>query len=304
MDFQVEFTLNLDLFPDQVAVTELLRSHDFVTSDLGPGRLKVTGSFLQLRAVKVRLEPSVRSHTWPSRVGPAPRRATDAPPPGSVTPAAQPIVVDTDAFRYACRLRKTDVDAIMKSQKVAAQVSEVGGNTCISLAGRGAESRARHLQNLLSGLSRSLRTQEVPLREMGPEGIALLHRVQQQDLVLGSVLVRQVQDGLHLVGPSAQSYELQQRLLRRTSGQSGRRGRSSSLPPISRSHRDSGAFTDPPPPAAAAAPRRRSLSETRHRAKDAQTGRGNTTMTSLRQTLMNFSPASLRQRLRSLRRRR
>lgn len=119
MDFPVEFTLHLRPFPDRSEVMELLRSHDLVTSDLGQGRLRVTGSFLQLRAVKLRLETKTSPSSSPGSAhspgsAPSPGSAHSpgsssgsahspgfAPSPGS----AHSLLVDSDVFR--CVQNKT-----------------------------------------------------------------------------------------------------------------------------------------------------------------------------------------------------
>ncbi|XP_068567452.1 RNA-binding protein 43 [Cebidichthys violaceus] len=198
-------------------------------------------------------------HKHPSSPEP---RASFSPPPdqrGSFGPGRESFVVDVDVWRYAEQLRKKDIEGIQVSHNVKMEVCEVGETCNITLLGKSARTAAGKLQSLMNDLSKSLRTQEVPLKDMDREGQALLKRIQKERNIYFSVVVYSMNDKLHLIGPSAASYELKQRLLGRPVERTGRtsdkssRRRSSSLPPISRKNteRDNGAIATPSPVGAA-----------------------------------------------------
>ncbi|XP_076611180.1 RNA-binding protein 43 isoform X2 [Chaetodon auriga] len=63
MDFPVEATVHLNIFPNETQVREILRSHGFALTDLSGDQVRVKGSFLNLRAVKASLEPLLNSQT-------------------------------------------------------------------------------------------------------------------------------------------------------------------------------------------------------------------------------------------------
>lgn len=181
---------------------------------------------------------------------------------GSLRSVKESIVIDADVFEYAEKLRRKDIEDILDSHNVGIEVRPVGESCSITLHGKSARIAAFKLQSLLLDLNKSLRTQEVSRRDMDREGKALLATIQNNRNVWRSVLVSQKDDGLHLIGPSGESYDLKQRLLGRPidhSGQRGRtsdrssRGRSSSLPPISRrnTERESVGVAYPSPAGAA-----------------------------------------------------
>lgn len=318
MDFPVEATVHLNIFPNQTEVRQILKSHDFVLTDLRSDQVRVKGWFLKLGAAKASLEQllitphssspyqTVPSGAIPkiytndssggarSRLGsrnkppqaspPSPstsspwasgssndhptspeNRASFSPRPdqrGSLQPGRQTFVADADVFRYAALLRKKEIDTILSSHNVRMEHLEVGDGFNITLLGKSARIAVDKLQSLLSDLTESLRTQEVPLKDMDHEGNALLETIRKKQNIYNSVLVCPMADTLHLIGPSGESYELKQRLLGRPVEQSGRRGRtfnrnsrsrSSSLPPISRKNTEggSGAIAYPSPVGAA-----------------------------------------------------
>ncbi|KAK9526559.1 hypothetical protein VZT92_015251 [Zoarces viviparus] len=192
-------------------------------------------------------------HTHPSSPE---SRASFSPPPdqrGSFRPGRESFVVDVDVWRYAEQLRKKDIEDIRVSHHVEMEVREVGESCDVTLLGKSARTAAGKLQSLMDDLSKSLRTQEVPLKDMDRDGKALLKRIQKERNIHLSVVVWPMNDTLHLIGPSAASYELKQRLLGRPVERTGRtsekssRRRSSSLQPISRKNteRDSGAIATP-----------------------------------------------------------
>ncbi|XP_042362756.1 uncharacterized protein si:dkey-154b15.1 [Plectropomus leopardus] len=134
-------------------------------------------------------------------------------------------VVDADVFKYVERLREKDLNTILHSHDVRMDVHEVGKNSNVTLIGKSARVAAGKLQSLLNDLNKSLRTQEVPLKDMDSEGQALLQRIQKDQNIYNAVLVCQIDNRLHLIGPSGESHELKQRLLARSADQSGRTGR-------------------------------------------------------------------------------
>ncbi|XP_028254945.1 RNA-binding protein 43 [Parambassis ranga] len=211
---------------------------------------------------------------------------------------SESFVVDADVFTYAKHLRKRDMDTILNGHNVEIQVKESDESTVITLKGRSSKTAANKLQDLLENLTKSLRTQEVPREDMAHEGTALLEKIRKDKNVYGLVLVCEMSDRLHLIGPSGKSYELKQRLLGRKSDPSGRTGRSSSLPPTNRNNtgRENSARArgfspqrapaaaaasaaappfspSPPPQAQSGASRRRSFSES-HEQKEAQRAAG------------------------------
>ncbi|XP_074469629.1 RNA-binding protein 43 [Sebastes fasciatus] len=302
MDLLVEATVQLDIFHDEAAVREILRSHGFTVTDLSSNRVRVKGSFLELKAVKASLEQLLNSqtktditavpkvsysgavskyYTSNSSVSHGNRGGRDEPPHaspsppttssssnrlptsdqrGSSRPGRESFVVDADVFRYAERLRKKDIEGILDSHNVKMETHEVGDSFNINLQGKSARTAAFKLQSLMNDLNKSLRTQEVPLKDMDREGQALLQRIRKDKNICNSVLVCPMNDKLHLIGPSSESYELKQRLLGRPAGRTGRTSdrnpnrRSNSLPPIGRKNtgRDSGAAAAKPPPNGAA----------------------------------------------------
>ncbi|XP_062266597.1 uncharacterized protein si:dkey-154b15.1 [Platichthys flesus] len=307
MDFPVEATVHLEDFRDDTKVRELLRSHDFQVTDLSRDRVRVKGSFLKLKAVKVRLEqlqqnqteapprpaspfssgassrpdPDVRPksagvrgrldsrggplhahpsspHTSAPRVSDPPRTHQNSSPlraaasPGAheaFRPRSEVLHVDADVFRYAEQVRKKEFDMILENHSVKMSVDQVYDSTEVTLLGRNARMAAGKLQSIFNDLSTSLRTQEVPLRDMDWEGKAFLEKIRRGNNVIDSVLVYEMRDRLHLIGSSTRSFEVKQKLLGRSVEPSGRAGRtldrssgrrSSSLPPVNRQSTDTG----------------------------------------------------------------
>ncbi|XP_051247066.1 uncharacterized protein LOC127358188 [Dicentrarchus labrax] len=192
-------------------------------------------------------------------------RASFSPRPdqrSSVRPEGECFIVDGDVFTYADRLRRKEIEGILNSHEVTMGVQPVGDSFNLTLVGKNAGNAVGELQSLLNNLNKSLRTQEVPLKDMDRDGRALLGRIKRGGNTHYSVFVCEKNDKLQLIGPSGESYELKQRLLGRPVDRSGRtgrtmdktpRGRSSSLPPISRKNTggDNGAVANPPPAGAA-----------------------------------------------------
>ncbi|KAM4549925.1 RNA-binding protein 43 [Fundulus diaphanus] len=249
MDSAVEATVDLNCFQDKNGVRKLLQSHGFKLTDLDRGQVFVEGSFQKLKDVKARLEQLVETTPSSSSRPPAvssgaiskhygrnntdegkPRRPDssrrtfsgrkpDGGTPGEVT------MVDSDVYRYASRFRRRELDALLAVPDVYADVKEGEESTIITLQGGSSGTVFRKLQRLLDDLSRSLRTQEVRLRDLSSRGKDLLLKIQENNNILGSVLVCEMHDRLHLVGPSAESYDLKQSLQVAPVGQSGARGR-------------------------------------------------------------------------------
>nr|XP_046274386.1 uncharacterized protein si:dkey-154b15.1 [Scatophagus argus] len=312
MDFPVEATVHLNIFPNEAQVRKVLRSHGFELTDLNSDQVRVKGSFLKLRAAKAVLEPLVSSQTkmdiTPSSSSPVPEAYSGAiskhyyrsdgnrsrlgsqnkalhtgsgssnghptspqysssisPRQGqhcSLSAGKESFVIDADVFDYAKQLRNKDIHSILEIHNVRMKVRPVCDSYSLTLQGKSVWIAVDKLQSLLIDLSKSLRTQEVPLKGVSQDGKALLERIQTNRNVYNSVLVCPKNDRLHLIGPSGESYELKQTLLGRPVYQSGRTGRtldknsrrrSSSLPPIHQKNteRDHGAVANSSPAKAA-----------------------------------------------------
>lgn len=188
----------------------------------------------------------------------APSSSLRPDPRGSVRRRRESFVVEADVFRYASQLRRQDMNHILMTHHVTLGVDEGDENFQLTLEGTNVRAAAGELQSFLNDLTRSLRTQEVPLKDMGPKGQDVLKRIQEKRNIYESVLVCEMNDRLHLIGPSGRSYELKQKLLETSAEQSGRTGRtfdrnsrkrSSSLPAVGRKNtgRDSGAVSKTSP---------------------------------------------------------
>lgn len=314
MDFPVEATVHLNVFPNQREARRILQSHGLTLTDLSRDQVRVKGLFFNLRAAKASLEPLLNQQTStdirPSASSPVssgavsrtyssldgrrsrsesrnkPTHASPSPPTsssywaagsskdrqtspenishlsahadqrGSLRHGRESFVVDSDVFEYAYNLRKKDIDDILRSHNVEMDVLPVSNSFTVTLQGKSARIAVGKLQSLLNELNKSLRTQEVPLKDMDRDGRALLQDIQRKRNVSMAVLVCQKADKLHLIGPSNESYQLKQRLLGRPVDPSGRSGRtmdrnrnkrSSSLPANSRTKAgwDSGTVANP-----------------------------------------------------------
>lgn len=192
-------------------------------------------------------------------------RAASSPSPerrGSVGHRRESFVVEADVYKYADQLRREDISRILMTHGARMGVDEGDESVQINLEGMDVGAAAGKLQSFLNDLSRSLRTQEVPLHNMAPRGKAVLQGIRKQGNIHDSVLVCEMNDRLHLIGPSGESYQLKQRLLGKPADQSGRTGRtldrsswmrSSSLPAVGRktAGRDRGAVAKTSPVRAA-----------------------------------------------------
>ncbi|XP_044191419.1 uncharacterized protein si:dkey-154b15.1 [Thunnus albacares] len=198
------------------------------------------------------------SHNRPTSVE---YRASLSPRPDqrtSLKRGTESFLIDADVFKYALRFRKKDINVILDSHDVRLEELQVGDSFNITLQGKSVKMAVGKLQSLLNDLSKSLRTQEVPLKDIDRDSQALVERIRKEKDIYKSVLVCQMKDRLHLIGPSDESYELKQRLSGRpvyASGRTGRtfdrnsRNRSSSLPPLTRktAGRERDAVANPSP---------------------------------------------------------
>lgn len=278
MDFQVEATLQLNAVQDKVEVREILRSRGFELKDLSSDHLLVKGSFLELKSVKALLETS------PAKVGakrgPLESESQRASPSasissssvrgssslgdlpgtpdqtGSVRTGRACFVVDPDVFDYAKCLRQKEMSSILDGHDATVSWEAADDHYIISLCGKSANVCMKKLKMLLDNLHKSLRTQEVALKDLSPEGRRLAARIQESRNIYKSVLLQKRDGSLHLIGPSGESYVLRQMLLGRTVDQSQPRGRrpdrkpsrrSSSLPPSSRNTEDGAGAAGPSP---------------------------------------------------------
>lgn len=291
MDFPVEATVHLNRFQDETEVKNILTSHGFKMKDLGGGQVRVKGHFFKLKDAKDELDQLLRSQTQmspnsssagpaassgavPKNYGPrneAPRASPSSPssssssaPGSSHSRPASPVdrrgslrrdvscVIDADVFRYADKFKNKEINDILVSHGVKMNPEERGDTVSIALRGSNSKTAMSKLQSLMGELSKSLRTQDVPLEDVSPSGRLLLEDIKRNRNV-GAVLVCQTAHRLHLVGSSSESHELKQRLLGSTSGRAGRssakssRRRSSSAPPANRKSTEAAADRNPSP---------------------------------------------------------
>ncbi|XP_029942890.1 uncharacterized protein LOC115384843 [Salarias fasciatus] len=272
MDFPVEAKVHLNGFRDKHQALGILHSHGFRVKDQGPGWVRVEGAFPQLKDVKAQLEQLVQDHggqngppgTVSSYYGSATRnKSRSAERPDSFhhsqqrsppRPGPETFIIDSDVFKYANRFRKKEMDDILTHHAAFMTEVESGDSSTITVRGKHPKAAAQNLQDLLGHLGKSLRTQEVPRQDMDRNGDALLEKIRKDDNGFNSVLVCETRDGLHLIGPPRESFDLQQQLMR----SAGRRGRSfvrgaasrfrSSSTPETRKDRGRRAADESPPP--------------------------------------------------------
>lgn len=168
--------------------------------------------------------------------------------PGSLRTGRVCFAVKHDLYDYANCLRKNDVGTILVSHDVKLRVKPIDdASVLITLLGKGANAAMNKLKTLLGNLFKSLMTQDVPLKDLTPEGIRLVAKIQEHRKVYKSVLMQKRNGSLHMIGPSRECYVLKQMLLGRTADPSQQRGRiterkptrrSASLPPTSRKAED------------------------------------------------------------------
>lgn len=139
-------------------------------------------------------------------------------------------LMDADVLRYAQRFRKKDIDTILGSNNIQMNVqpNECSDISSVSLEGKNPKSAMEKLQDYLTTLNSTLRTQEIPLETFDHnEQVRISKLIQKYNSVYPTVLVNQVGDILRLVGPSRDSYDMMQILL----------GKPLELPPAGRTGR-------------------------------------------------------------------
>ncbi|KAM9415688.1 uncharacterized protein ACWYII_024428 isoform 1-T3 [Salvelinus alpinus] len=139
-------------------------------------------------------------------------------------------LMDADVLRYAQCFRKKDIDTILGSNNIQMNVqpSECSDISSVSLEGKNPKSTMEKLQDYLTTLNSTLRTQEIQLGTIDHNGqVRISKLIQKYNSVYPTVLVNQVGDILRLVGPSRDSYDMMQILL----------GKPLELPPAGRTGR-------------------------------------------------------------------
>ncbi|XP_020355768.1 uncharacterized protein LOC109903453 [Oncorhynchus kisutch] len=139
-------------------------------------------------------------------------------------------LMDADVLRYAQCVRKKDIDTILGSNNIQMNVqpSECSNISSVSLEGKNPKTAMEKLQDYLTTLNTTLRTQEIPLGTIDHNGqVRISKLIQKFNSVYPTVLVNQVGDILRLVGPSRDSYDMMQILL----------GKPLELPPAGRTGR-------------------------------------------------------------------
>ncbi|XP_034016406.1 uncharacterized protein si:dkey-154b15.1 isoform X2 [Thalassophryne amazonica] len=128
-------------------------------------------------------------------------------------PGSNSFFFDSDVLQYAQRFRKKDVNVILTSHDVSLKVGQDNpGINSITLLGKKADQAAEKLKELLSHLSKSLRTQEIPLKDLdGARRAALAKRIQEEKQ--NSVLIFELPHKVRIIGTSSNSFEVKQRLL-------------------------------------------------------------------------------------------
>ena len=90
--------------------------------------------------------------------------------------------MDADVFSYARRFRKRELEAVLTQRDIIEALKDGDDSASITLSGKTSVSR---LQTLLSDLNRSLRTQDVPLKDLSHTGRALLAEIKKSENVSG-----------------------------------------------------------------------------------------------------------------------
>lgn len=270
MDFTVEATVDLQIFPDKSQVKEILRSKGFMLTDLGGDRVRVKGTFFKLKEAKELLDrllssrdpvtPSSaslvqdcssgaiskhsnksehRSPSAPIRNSSTLResRSYSSPHPGqrgSVRSGKESFFVEADVFEYAKKLKDKDMKDILEKHHVTMDVCRADDSFTVTLNGKYSSEAAKKLKHFLNELHHSLRTQEVRLEDMDHKGIALLRNIQKDRN--SSVLVREVGDKLQVIGSSHESYKVKQKLLEKAQEPPGQTRQILDKTPISRSN--------------------------------------------------------------------
>uniref|UniRef100_UPI003AADDE82 RNA-binding protein 43 n=1 Tax=Centroberyx gerrardi TaxID=166262 RepID=UPI003AADDE82 len=154
-----------------------------------------------------------------SRASGSPEYGAPQSPRRNLLPSArsrgESFTADADVLNYAQCFRKKDIDVILDSHKVELEVLDLApGLTNVTLLGKSANNAMGKLQSILNDLDKTLRTQEITLADIDHNRqVDLAKRIQKYKDIYGLVLISQVNGTVRLIGPSADSYELKQRLL-------------------------------------------------------------------------------------------
>lgn len=220
----MEATLNMEPFQDKKEVLSLLKSHGFAVNKIGGDKVRVKGNFKELRAVKIHLEKlmATKAHRSSSSSGKesgsglaSSLDCKETSPPdqqGSVRPRDELIVVDRDVFSYAEEFRRKDLDEALKGP-VSMCSEKTGESVTITLSGKNSREARSKVEHLLADLNKFLRTQDVLLSNLSPQGACLLQKMEKSGNISGSNLVLLIGDRVHIIGPSKESFELKQQLL-------------------------------------------------------------------------------------------
>ncbi|XP_006012723.1 uncharacterized protein SI:DKEY-154B15.1 isoform X2 [Latimeria chalumnae] len=138
---------------------------------------------------------------------------------------ASSITVDGDTLKYTQAFHKHEIEQVLDTFSVTMSVEESADVSLVTLTSKcfsssshtAVESACQQLSSLLSGKQQYLRTQNVDLAGLPyKEQSQLMDRCKQLERIY-NVLVIKYSDRLHLIGPSLDSYEMQQKLLGKVS---------------------------------------------------------------------------------------
>lgn len=105
------------------------------------------------------------------------------------------------------------MEDILGIHNVDLRSQDAGDCVFITVNGKRPTAAVGKLKSLLEDLSTSLHTEDVQLGVLGRHGAALLKTIQKKGGVYNSVLVCEMPDRLHLIGPSGASHELKKKLM-------------------------------------------------------------------------------------------
>ncbi|XP_028317264.1 RNA-binding protein 43 [Gouania willdenowi] len=252
MEVQAEATLHLNSFQDEKKAREIVKSSGLTLTELGGGRVQVRGYYSRLKTASARLKELLEAPTKPTqhfswsdekasspsdsrRPGPLyrskslPKQKSPRSPlsrtvfsqswdrqtslQNSFRPGSESFHIDADLFKYADRLKNEEIQNILRTYSVQLYPKEYSDSFILTLKGADSNKAAFNLKQFFINLNDSLRTQDVPMKEMGHDGTALWKQIKKSGNIYNSVLVCKNKDSLHLVGPSEESYMLKQKLL-------------------------------------------------------------------------------------------
>lgn len=128
---------------------------------------------------------------------------TPPPPPPPPRSGGEWTMVDSDVFRYARQLGNKEPRDVLIRSDLQTRTGEDGLSTGIRFLGT--RTQGGPLQNLLDDLNKSLtQDQEVPWGTWTSRDGGLLRRIQENQNVSQSVLVWELEDEIHLIGPPRQ----------------------------------------------------------------------------------------------------